>query len=420
MARFAVRFLGTLAALAVVLAAGPAAPLNAAPESRELPNGYFYAEAGGFSVVDDENAGFWSDFNRLGAIDTLGYPISRRYRSGGFLYQAFQRGVMQWRPELGHSVLSNTFDWLSDGGHDPWLSELGIPAPLPDEGEDFNGRLNFRLRWLENKEIARHFLSNPATGSTWSVDEATQLYGVPQSLPEQRGPFIVQRFQRIAFQLWTEEVPAMPAKGSVVGVLGGQLVKDAGLVPPEAAIPEGFAIPPSPPIVDEPVAPPAPPPESPPAPTPTPEPPPPPPPPPPADDVAAYAASLINAERTNRGVAPLMWSDALAAVAAAHARELSETDRCSHTSLDGRSLADRLTQADIVFHFRGENMSCGMAWGKSAREEVEQALRSFMAEPDSLYNHKGNILNADHRRFGIAVVGRAAGRNFTFITNFTD
>ena len=37
----------------------------------------------------------------------------------------------------------------------------------------------------------------------------------------------------MAFQLWVEEVPGSPAPGTVIGVLAGDLLKEAGLVPPE-------------------------------------------------------------------------------------------------------------------------------------------------------------------------------------------
>ena len=41
-----------------------------------------------------------------------------------------------------------------------------------------------------------------------------------------------------ALELWLEDVPGMPPKGSVVGVLGGDLLKELGLIPAEAARPE--------------------------------------------------------------------------------------------------------------------------------------------------------------------------------------
>src|SRR5687767_15994915 len=51
----------------------------------DVVNGHFFTQAGGrngdqgFSVTDDGGVPFWSEFRRLGGIETLGYPVSRRF-----------------------------------------------------------------------------------------------------------------------------------------------------------------------------------------------------------------------------------------------------------------------------------------------------------------------------------------------------
>lgn len=53
--------------------------------------------------------GLWSDYVSFGGVDTLGPPIGRQFQGrGDFFYQAFQRGVLQWRPDLKRSVPANT------------------------------------------------------------------------------------------------------------------------------------------------------------------------------------------------------------------------------------------------------------------------------------------------------------------------
>lgn len=213
-----------------------------------IPGGWFFSETGGgsglgYRVTDDAEARFWTEFRRLGGVATLGYPSSRRYVGGdGFTYQAFQRGILQWRPELGVAVLANTFEQLSDIGWDSRLDAMGIPLPIRDDGSggDWNRARQIRLGWLINPAIAAAFYANPnpAAISSWDAGRSIQLYGLPSSLPRKSGPFIVQRFQRISLQLWVEDVPGMPPKGSVVGILGGDLAKQAGLIPPAAASPE--------------------------------------------------------------------------------------------------------------------------------------------------------------------------------------
>ena len=205
----------------------------------QTPGSASYAEAAGgrgrYVIADEGGIGFWNSFNRLGGVDALGYPSSGRFQLDGFTYQAAQGALLQWRPELGRAVLANTFEMLQDAGKDGWLSEAkGIPAPIADDGSggDWERAKAARLSWLTNDAIKAKYLS------AGSVERAIELYGLPMSKPEKRGPFVVQRFQRIAFQLWVEDVPGMPARGSVVRVLGGDLAKEAGLVPASAAQPQ--------------------------------------------------------------------------------------------------------------------------------------------------------------------------------------
>jgi hypothetical protein len=81
---------------------GPPASL---PLDHEVPNGWFFTQTsgrdgvGGFAVTDEGGVRFWSEFGRLGGVSGLGYPVSRRFVSRGFTVQAFQKGVLQWRPE---------------------------------------------------------------------------------------------------------------------------------------------------------------------------------------------------------------------------------------------------------------------------------------------------------------------------------
>jgi hypothetical protein len=217
---------------------GGLAPPPARPAAPPTADGAFYTEAGGgrggFAIADRDGIGFWSSFRTLGGVDALGYPASRPFRRDGFTYQATQGAVLQWRPELGRAVLANAFEWFTDAGKDGWLLETaGIPPPIRDDGSngDWERAKRARLGWLEDEAIGRHYL---AAGS---LERAIELYGLPTSRPERRGPFVVQRFQRIAFQRWVERVPGMPPPGSVVRVLGGDLLKQAGLIPSEAAQP---------------------------------------------------------------------------------------------------------------------------------------------------------------------------------------
>lgn len=250
-----IRLLGAgLLLIATMLSATPA--LASSAPDYAISNGWFFTQTGGgngqgYAV---RNAGtdssghtiaFWTAFQQLGGVPTLGYPIGQPYvGSDGFHYQPFQRGVLQWRPEQDRAVLSNTFGILQTAGRDEWLYTVkGIPRPITNDGSggNYQKAVTTRLGWMTNAAIKAKFLANPNPGkiSNWNQDQAIALYGLPMSRPEQHGPFISQRFQRIAFQLWTDNVPGMPAKGTVVGILGGSLLKEAGQLPAASVQPLG-------------------------------------------------------------------------------------------------------------------------------------------------------------------------------------
>lgn len=213
--------------------------------------GWFYTQTAkdgaGFAVTDQgqDSAGnvrrWWSEFTRLGGVSLLGYPISRPFRAvDGFWYQAFQRGILQWRPDTNTAVLANTLDWLSEAGKDDWARERALPKAIRDDGSggDYSKAVTTRLSWLTEPEITKRYQQGPDIGRPWTQDDSIALYGLPSSKPEKIGPFIIQRFQRIAFQYWVDDAEGGPPKGSVVPVLAGDLVAQAGLIPTDALQPQ--------------------------------------------------------------------------------------------------------------------------------------------------------------------------------------
>ena len=246
----AVRYLRFLIGLFLATLLIQPPPVGATAADMAITNGRFYTEAGGtiglgFPIVNGTAGDFWTSFQQLGGTDALGYPASLPYQSEGFTYQAVQGALLQWLPDLNRAVLANTFEQFSAAGLDTvLLQERQIPLPITDDGSNGNYQqaVTTRLSWLTDAGIAQRFYANPnpALSKTWTRDDAIQLYGLPMSQPEAFGPFVSQRFQRITFQRWTQQVTGMPAPGTVVRVLGGDLAKEEGLVPLAAQTPEAI------------------------------------------------------------------------------------------------------------------------------------------------------------------------------------
>ena len=236
------------AAVAPTAAPAPAAPPQAGPPGppdSDLPVGHFFtqtaASAGpqyGYRVTNEGGVGFWSEFQRLGGVNALGYPVSRRFMLDGFVVQATQKVLLQWRPDLSppRAYFVNVFDKLHDMGLDGTLQDsYQIPPQLDprfDAGKSPEQAQADRLTLL-NADPAITARFNAAVGSP------TVYNGLPTSTVTNEGPFFTVRAQRTAIQHWIADNPAAGVKrGDVTVVNGGDIAKALGLVPADAALPE--------------------------------------------------------------------------------------------------------------------------------------------------------------------------------------
>jgi hypothetical protein len=85
----------------------PAAPRFGVPRpdgDYPIPNGHFFTQAApgqngnGYRVANEAGLPFWDAFKAEGGLDTLGYPLTRRFIWNGTIVQAFQNGVLRWLP----------------------------------------------------------------------------------------------------------------------------------------------------------------------------------------------------------------------------------------------------------------------------------------------------------------------------------
>jgi len=106
---------------------------------------------------------------------------------------------------------------------------------------------------------------------------------------------------------------------------------------------------------------------------------------------------LANRARVDAGLDPLAWSDALAAVGAGHATEMYLDGYFSHESPKTGDVGNRLAAAGITYRAAGENLALAAT--------PSGAHDGLMDSP----GHRANILGADYRRVGIAVVAGPLG-----------
>src|SRR5687768_4168154 len=218
------------------------APASAHVPDFPVPLGHFYTQARGqgsesltgYTISDLDGIPFWSEYKRLGGIRSLGYPASRRFIWNGWAAQVVQKGILIWHPESSppRAQLAHVLDDLSSAGFDDWLREFkGVPAPFDPSEErelDFEAVQVRRLKFLDgNPQVKQRFLAE----RNW-----LDLYGLPVSFDENEQAWVL-RAQRVAFQHWKVDVP-WARKGTITIAHGGDLAKEAGLLPGDVLEPE--------------------------------------------------------------------------------------------------------------------------------------------------------------------------------------
>ncbi|HEY6416190.1 MAG TPA: CAP domain-containing protein [Acidimicrobiales bacterium] len=113
--------------------------------------------------------------------------------------------------------------------------------------------------------------------------------------------------------------------------------------------------------------------------------------PPPAPSATDWVVALVNAARADAGCDPLRIDSRLTAAAQGHSDDMAEQDYFSHTSLDGRTFADRVRAAGYP-RPGGENI----AQGQRTPEEVHEAWMNSEG-------HRANILNCNFTAIGVGL-----------------
>jgi uncharacterized protein YkwD len=120
--------------------------------------------------------------------------------------------------------------------------------------------------------------------------------------------------------------------------------------------------------------------------------PPDPPPPSPAEIDAALAVfDLVNDERAAAGLAPVVWDDAAADAAYAHAFDMDDRGYFSHVNPNGESPGDRMLRAGAFWTSWAENIAQGQS-------DPVAVLDAWMNSS----GHRENLLGP-YRRLGVGV-----------------
>ena len=246
-----------LSAASAVQAHGDEADHTHAPKGPDyaIGGGWYYTQTGsgtgkGYVIIDYRGFDLWTGFQQLGGVPALGYPVSGRFILDGFMYQATQNALLQWDAASSSVSFANTFDMLSDAGYDAWLEAYRqIPRSFDwsadDPINDWEGTVQKHLTTVFEPQpgdtpqlaaaraaLKERFLSNP----DWLLH-----YGLPLAIRD-FGAMVVMRAQRVALQYWSVPTDWGASPGDVTVVHGGDLAKQAGLIPAAATFPLDVAL----------------------------------------------------------------------------------------------------------------------------------------------------------------------------------
>ena len=91
--------------------------------------------------------------------------------------------------------------------------------------------------------------------------------------------------------------------------------------------------------------------------------------------------------------APVTWNDALTTAAEGHSQDMAAKNYFSHTSADGRTLADRVNATGYSWSSLGENIAAGYIG-------VDSVMDGWIASP----GHCANLMNNGFAEVGVVCV----------------
>jgi uncharacterized protein YkwD len=122
--------------------------------------------------------------------------------------------------------------------------------------------------------------------------------------------------------------------------------------------------------------------------------------------------SRINAARANSRMCgdtfysaarALTWNNQLFAAGVGHASDMASKNYFAHTSQDGRTFDQRISQAGYAWNAVGENIAAGQS-------TLDQVMGDWLKSP----GHCANIMNDNYAEVGVTCVSNSASayRNY--------
>jgi len=139
------------------------------------------------------------------------------------------------------------------------------------------------------------------------------------------------------------------------------------------------------------------------------------------DSLAAMADAtlcLLNGERADNGLAPLVPNAKLAVAATAYAQDMVAGSYFSHAGRDGSGVFERVERTGYMPRGSGWILGENLAWGTGGLATPGAIMQAWMNSD----GHRHNILHPDYREIGVGIVvgnpASANGLGATYATEF--
>ncbi len=113
-----------------------------------------------------------------------------------------------------------------------------------------------------------------------------------------------------------------------------------------------------------------------------------------AAEPTSGVGSLLNAQRAENGLGPVVPNAQLAAAAQAHAQDMVQRRYFAHEAPNGTTSAARAQAQGYCYRSIAENIASG-------QPSIEVVVSAWMGSP----SHRRNILSSNAREFGLGRVG---------------